>query len=116
MIESLPYVLTGIGIIVSILYYASVLRNANKSRETQLILQIMNKMDDFSELWNHLTYTWTWTTIEEFWQKYGPESNITDWIQVFRFSAFIESLGVLVDRGSLDADLLDDIYAGVIID
>jgi len=39
MIESIPYVLTGIGIIVSILYYTSVLRNANKTRELQLRVQ-----------------------------------------------------------------------------
>ena len=41
-----------------------------------------------------LTYIWTWTNIDEFWQKYGPENNITDWIKLFRFSAFIENLGV----------------------
>ena len=116
MIEYLPLVLTGLGLTASIFYYTITLRNANKTRETQLILQIMNKMDDFSELWNHLTYIWTWTNIDEFWQKYGPENNITDWIKLFRFSAFIENLGVLVNRGSLDADLLDDIFAGVIID
>ena len=39
MIESIPYVLTGIGIIVSILYYTSVLRNANRTRELQLKAQ-----------------------------------------------------------------------------
>ena len=39
MIEYLPLVLTGIGIIVSILYYTSVLRNANKTREAQLFMQ-----------------------------------------------------------------------------
>ena len=35
-IEYLPIVLTGIGIIVSILYYTSVLRNANKTQQMQL--------------------------------------------------------------------------------
>ena len=39
MIESLPYLLTGVGIIVSILYYTSVLRNANRTRELQLKAQ-----------------------------------------------------------------------------
>jgi hypothetical protein len=36
MIEYLPLVLTGIGIIVSILYYAMVLQNANKTQKIQL--------------------------------------------------------------------------------
>jgi hypothetical protein len=36
MIESIPYVLTGIGIIISILYYTNVLQNANKTRELRV--------------------------------------------------------------------------------
>jgi hypothetical protein len=38
-LDYLPLVLTGIGIIASILYYASILRNANKTRELQLKAQ-----------------------------------------------------------------------------
>ena len=41
-IEYLPIVLTGIGIIVSILYYAMVLRNQNTTRQAQLLMQINN--------------------------------------------------------------------------
>ena len=36
MIEYLPLVLTGLGIIVSILYYTSVLRNQNETQQMQL--------------------------------------------------------------------------------
>jgi hypothetical protein len=38
MIDYLPLILTGIGIIASILYYASVLRNANTTRQAQLYM------------------------------------------------------------------------------
>jgi hypothetical protein len=59
-IEYLPIVLTGIGIIVSILYYTSVLRNANKTqqqqldtRQAQLFMQMYNKWgDDLRESFN----------------------------------------------------------------
>ena len=40
MIEYLPLVLTGFGIIASILYYSNVLRNADQTRKTQMFMQL----------------------------------------------------------------------------
>ena len=36
MIESIPLVVTGIGLTASIVYYASILRNANKTQQQAL--------------------------------------------------------------------------------
>ena len=40
MIKYLPLVLTGFGIIASILYYSNVLRNADQTRKTQMFMQL----------------------------------------------------------------------------
>ena len=40
MIEYLPLVLTGIGIIVAIIYYTLTLRNTNKTRQAQLFMNL----------------------------------------------------------------------------
>ena len=40
MIEYLPLVLTGLGLTASIIYYALVLRNGNKTRQAQLFMSI----------------------------------------------------------------------------
>ena len=39
MIETIALVLTGLGLIASIVYYANILNNANKTRELQLEAQ-----------------------------------------------------------------------------
>jgi hypothetical protein len=63
MIEYLPLILTGIGIIASILYYSSVLRNANETqkqaletRQAALLMDLMNnfRSAEFRKQWHTL--------------------------------------------------------------
>ena len=77
MIEYLPLVLTGIGIMASIIYYANVLRNANKTRETQLFYGIINQMNQpyFIDAW-HTYLEADFETFEEYEEFYSdPEFN-----------------------------------------
>jgi hypothetical protein len=83
MIEYLPLVLTGIGIIVSILYYSNVLRNANKTqqmqletRQVQLFMQMYTRFQDKIEdldmesvIWNKLS------GFEEYQEKEQTDPN-----------------------------------------
>ena len=93
-VEYLPIVLTGIGIMASILYYASVLRNANKTRETQLFYGIMNQMNQpyFIDAWN--TYLETeFQTYEDFMKiMEDPEAKR----KLMVLGVYWEGLGVLV--------------------
>ena len=108
MIESIPYVLTGIGIIVSILYYASVLRNQNKTRQTQLFLQFYNKLtdkqfyDEFIKVRN-----WEWRDYDDAIEKYGYGPTL--------FDLYLEGVGLLVKRGEIDISLVDDLMSSLII-
>jgi len=78
-IEYLALILTGLGIIVSILYYASVLRNANKTqqiqletRQAQFMSQISNELNSVE---NRMIYfelsAMEWTDWADFENKYG---------------------------------------------
>ena len=72
MIEFLPLVLTGLGLTASIVYYASVLRNQNKTRQTQLFLQFYNRLTDkqfFEEYKNLLNQEWD--DFDDNLEKYG---------------------------------------------
>ena len=88
MIEYLPLVLTGIGIIASVLYYSSVLRNANKTRELQLkaqqqaeqtrqaqiFMQTHSRFQDpsFTKMYNEVMAR-EWDSLEEYREKYMSE-------------------------------------------
>jgi hypothetical protein len=107
-IEYLPIVLTGIGIIVSILYYTSVLRNQNKTRQTQLFLQFYNRLTDkqfFTEFKNTLDQEWT--DFDDYLEKYGYGPTL--------FDIYLEGVGLLVKRNQIDISLVDDLMSSLVI-
>jgi hypothetical protein len=52
---------------------------------------------------------------EEFWEKYGPYTNMDGYITFMTRAAWYEGLGVLVKRGLVDASMVDDLNSGPII-
>jgi len=108
MIEYLPFILTGLGLMASIIYYTSVLRNANKTRQTQLLQNMINQMNQ-PELWTNfgkLIWDYEWTDYDEFMDKYGPINNPSVHGEILSVMAFFNGLGVLVATGRVDAELL----------
>ncbi len=83
MIENLPLILTGIGLIASILYYSMNLRNANKTQKMQLEAR---KLDVFMKWHMELTKPETmmnmtamnaleWSDFDDFQKKYDHSVN-----------------------------------------
>jgi hypothetical protein len=75
-IEYLPIVLTGIGIMASILYYASVIRNQNRTRQAQMFMQIYHQVSSksFQRDWIELM-NMEWEDYDDFERKYGSDNN-----------------------------------------
>jgi hypothetical protein len=112
MIESIPYVLTGIGIIISILYYTSVLQNANKTRElqlkaqqhaedtrqTQLFMNVYNRFQDpdFTKMWINLMQR-EWNNIDDYGAKYTGLD-----IELLSVQTYFEGIGVLLMKEMID--------------
>lgn len=78
MIEYLPLVLTGIGLSVSIIYYASILKNANKTqrmqletRQVQLFMTINETRGspEFQKLFYRITFMDDWKDIDDYFAK-----------------------------------------------
>ena len=123
MIEYLPLVLTGIGIIVAIIYYTLTLRNSNKTqqlqletRQAQLFLNIYNHWNT-PEYWKNY---WTvidreWTNYDDYLSKYGRQVDLEGNAQAATLFAFYEGLGVLVKRKLIDPHFVDDLLGATII-
>jgi len=127
MIESIPYVLTGIGIIISILYYTSVLTNANRTRElqlksqqqaeetrqAQLFMQIYSKFHDreFLKTIMPIILEWEWTDYDDFQSKYGV-NNFEEYSRFYTVVDYFEGIGVLVKRGLIDISFINDLFSG----
>jgi len=116
MIEYLPLVLTGIGIIVSILYYTNVLRNQNTQRNTNLYLEYFNRI--FSDPLKSQFYkimTWSFEDYDDFEKKYGKLPDGEDWFHIVTkepMKDFVdvlfhnEVLGVLWSTNTIDIEMV----------
>lgn len=122
-IEYLPIVLTGIGIIVSILYYASVLRNANKTQQMQLetrqasfFIQIYNKILDKEFLGTWLqVINYDWTSSDSIQLIYDFDVNPEMSTNIALVAQWYEGLGVLVQEKLLDIHLIAVMFPSTVI-
>ena len=116
-IEYLALVLTGLGISASILYYTMVLRNANKTRQTQVFMSLYNDMaePDDLERWMEMM-NWEWDDIADFNEKYGPQKNRTAWAWRMQNYRRYNAIGLFLQRGLIEADWIYDHFgSGVIV-
>jgi len=118
MIETLAFVLTGIGLAASIVYYANILNNANKTRELQLKAQQhaeeTRQAQLFMNIYNQglnnqrfqdaqkIMITWKWTNFEELWNTFFESDDAeTNMDALWVISGYYEGVGVLVKEDLL---------------
>ncbi|MBN1683213.1 hypothetical protein JW865_06650 [Candidatus Bathyarchaeota archaeon] len=113
-IEYLPIILTGIGIIVSVLYYAMVLRNSNITRQAQLFSQIYLVFHQDYPKYSVILLDWDYENYKDFMEKYGRQvpERYGDWLKL---CSFLEGLGVLVKRGLTNKHLVGDFMSGYVV-
>ena len=112
--EFLAIILTGLGLTASIVYYTSVLRNANKTREAQLFMQIYNQWNglEFNKQYEKVM-SWQFTNYEDFMEN--VLSDVDNRIALSMITRYFEGLGVYVKRGLIDVSMVDDLMSGQII-
>ena len=100
--EFLALILTGVGLTVSITYYAMVLRNQNQTRQAQLFMQVFNRFQDpgFTKLHNEITSR-EWTSVDDFVKKYGRGDDALLSVQTY-----YEGVGVLLMKGMISPDFV----------
>jgi hypothetical protein len=121
--EIIALVLTGVGIMASIIYYANILQNANQTqkmqletRQTQLFMYLYDKF--CSESFKRSYYEimrWEWTDYHEYAKKYGPDTNPEKNLTRGNVGSFFEGLGVLIKNKQISPELVDDLISQHII-
>ena len=124
MIESIAFVLTGIGLAASIVYYANILNNANKTRglqlkaqeqaletrQAQLLMQIVNHWSqpwiiDAREILDNVEFDSVEDAlrlVEEHPEAYKAYRMFMNWL---------EGIGVLVKGGYLDIKIIAELMS-----
>jgi hypothetical protein len=113
------------GILVGIVYYVTIMRNQQKTRELTLKAQELTLETRQAQLFMQIYSQWNtmefgrqyeksmrmeWTDFDDFNEKYlGDIEAYTAWRMMARF---FEGIGVLVQRGLIDVTLVDDLMSG----
>ena len=122
--DQLLDIVPAISVAIALVYYAINVRNANKSqqlaiesRNAQFFITLHNSIDYDSvfSAWKDMTTKPDWNTFEEWWQKYGPENNIEHYVKWLRAQITYEIYGVMLKRGFLDIELVDDMMSGPVM-
>ena len=115
--EFLAIILTGLGLIVSILYYTFTLQNANKTRQAQLFIQICNQTLNNPVFMKgyYVIMSNNWKDFDEYLEFLG-EPGSENWNDIFLVGGILESIGVLVEEELIDISLVASLMARVVIE
>jgi hypothetical protein len=111
-IQILSLVLTGIGLIIALIYYTLTLRNSIKTRQAGMLMRLHSEWGNQY----HQDAAWTVMSLDfrdysEFESKYGPMSEGKQvHKELYRVGWFFNGLGVLLHKGLADIDLIVELF------
>jgi ribosomal protein S8 len=120
--QALSIIFAGLSIAASIVYYASVLQNANRTqqmqletRQAQLFMQIISTYhsEEYIKAFSEIMM-WEYDSYDDYMAKYGSEVNPEAYMMYRKVFGYLEGIGVLVRRGLIDPSLVDDLMSGAI--
>ena len=106
MIEYLPLVLTGLGLAVSIFYYANVLQNQNKTRQAQSYMQLHQAHYNKEGLETmFMLHNLEWTDFNNYLEKYSAISGHPDVAAALESQlGYLDGVGTMVKENILDVN------------
>jgi len=109
-------VVTIVGVIAGLTYYIMSVRNQNRTRQAQLFMQVYSKWTDneFNENYNSIMNR-EWQDFDEWRQKYGRVNNPKENAIDKTVGQYFEGIGILVKKGLIDIELVDDMMSGLIL-
>jgi hypothetical protein len=115
-LDQVIYVLPLLGITASILYYAMVLRNSNRTRSAQLFMSLHSIMSNKEGMSDYLdTMYMEWADYADFERKYGSDNNPKAYAQRLSLWNTFNNYGVLLKRGLIDPEMIYDAAGANII-
>ena len=123
-LEFVGLVFTGLSISLSIVYYASVLRNANKTqqmqletRKVQLFMTISETKSspEFQKLIYRVTFIDDWDDLDDYFRKYGPMNNLDGYSEHAYLWQLYDTVGFLLKKEVIDVSFLDDLLKATVL-
>jgi hypothetical protein len=122
--QTISIIFAGLSIGLAAIYYMMTLRNSQKAqqlqletRQAQMFMQLYDRFNqkEHQRTWTETIWRMDWDDYQDWYHKYGPETNPDGWSSMQSVHAFFEGIGVLVNRGLIDIKMVDDMMSSNII-
>lgn len=111
--DFLAIVVSILGLSASITYYATVLRNQNKTRQAQLFMQLYQKYiskEWWADGWELLQMEWT--DFDDFARKYDSLVDIDNFTKRYSQWYFFDGIGLLLKKNLVDREMIYYLMGG----
>ncbi len=114
-VQSVLDILPAISITIGVAYYIMVLRNQEKARQAQLLMNLHQnyRSIEFRKMCHDIQEQ-SWEDFEDFWNKYGEDTNPESWNKWESVSAFYNGVGVLLRNDLIDVKLVYELLYNVV--
>ncbi len=114
-IQAAYYMVAATGVLVAAVYYVIQPEDqaSTWTRQAQLFMQIYDRMSqpELSAIINDIRYNMHWTDGDDFWTKYGAETNIKEYSRLASAGNYFKGIGVLLKRGLIDKMFIYDLLS-----
>lgn len=109
--QTLSIVITGIGMIIALIYYSMTLQNTSKARQRNLVFQRLQGYSlEYTKTYVDVASYTDWESVEEFREKYGPRMNPEAHSKFIYIMRVYSLAGVLLKENIADVDLIFQLY------
>jgi hypothetical protein len=102
------------GVIAGITYYVMTVRNANRARKTQTLMQLRERtlstewLQEFLEL-----LECKWTDYDDFLRKYDSSVSRDNYVKRYRLWSYLDGIGYLLHQDLIDRDSVYHLMSAV---
>ena len=110
-IQAAYYMVAATGVLVAAAYYVLNMKATLQTRQAQLFMHLYDRMSqpELSAIINNLRYNQKWSDSDDFWRKYGAETNIDEYSRIASAGNYFKGIGVLLKKGLIDGRFVYDL-------
>ena len=99
-----------LGLLAGTTYYILILRSAEKTRRTQLFMNIYNRFYDkeFQKYYLKIQYREEWDGFDDWWDKYGP-SNLEHFSEWMAWGTYLAGVAMLMKQKQIPPQQVSDL-------
>jgi len=108
LVQTVSVVITALSVALGIGMGVIQFRNLVKTRQIQLYMDLYNKImeKELHRYYVEVLLLWKWEDTNDFFEKYGPEKNLDEFIKFSLVTSYLENMGLVLNEKLVDVRLV----------